>query len=629
MLLLCIFLLNNTVYYSADKLIYDFEEGKIVLQESARVDYRNIKVISDSLVYDTETKDVRAYKNPILCIDKDTIYGKTMAYNLDSEKGIATDGRSKIEKGWFEGKTVRMVAPRTLNVDNGKFTTCELNPPHYYFWAKSLKIYVDDMVYARPLVLFVQDIPVFFLPFWFFPIKSGRSSGLLFPKVGRSSTLGRYVRDIAYYWVISDYMDMTFSLDYMEKKGLALGISSVWLYRPRLSGNLDAQYVDENGVKRRWKVKLSHRHNTRDGTVIVAKGDFVSDLSFNMDYEDNVISELEQVISSYLSLSKRLGPFSTGLIVRETRDLKTDGIIGDYPRITISAPSIGLFGGLISYSGIIRNSVYTEDVERRSENNLRFTLPKRLWYFNISPAVGGRLILSYADNSVSYENFYNGSIGIGTVLYGRSILRSPEFRHTIKPYFYYKFSRSNESHIENIGVSIQNDFMTLSWNGNKIDLGRIDIGSTWNFETRKWNPVGIVFMTSQISGFSLRGGLTWDIYSDRLYGKYLISNYSLSRGNFRMNLTYNVKEDSDESIWGTISMKPTSGWRIEGNVRYDLRNGMLINERISLKRDLHCWELQFNYQKYGDRWNYDFRLYIKAIPEVKVGKDIMEMLLGS
>lgn len=628
LLLFYIALLDTTVYYSAERLSYDFEEGRILLLGSAKVDYKNVTVLSDSLIYDTETRTVVAYKNPILCIDKDTTYGRSMAYNLNSGKGITFDGRSKVEKGWFGGKTVKLVAPKTLNVESGRFTTCGLNPPHYYFWAKSLKVYMDDMVYARPVVLFVQDIPVFFLPFWFFPIKKGRSSGLLFPQVGSNSTLGRYVKNIAYYWVISDYADLTVGVDYMEKKGVAVNLSSVWLYKPILSGNITTQYVDENGLKRRWKAKLSHRQNLRDGTILMARGDFVSDESFNRDYEDNVVRELEQVFTSYISLSRRLGLLSTGLLIRETRNIKTKDRWGDYPKITLSLPSVGVLGGHFSYSGVFLNSIAGDENERKSENSLRFTLPKKLWYFNISPGMGARFSLSDTEDGISVEKSYDGSVGIGTVLYGRSVIRNPELRHTTRPSVRYSLSRSGGSYTKNLGFSIRNEFYLLLWEGKKIKLGRGDIATTWNFEEGRCNPAAVSFSTSPVRGVSLRGGGTWNIYADSIYGKYLVASYSLSRGDFRTTLTYNIREGSDESVWGNICMKPTKGWRVEGGIRYDIRNGNIIDEHVSLKRDLHCWELQFNYQKYGERWNYDFKLRIKAIPDIKVGKEIIKMLLG-
>ncbi len=616
------------MYYTAERLFYDFEEGKILLVGSARVNYRNVVVLSDSLIYDTRTRNVLAYKNPVLCIDKDTTYGKHMAYNLDSGKGITVDGRSKVEKGWFKGNIVKLVAPKTLNVDGGRFTTCSLSHPHYYFWAKSLKVHMDDMVYAKPVVLFVQDIPVFFLPFWFFPIKKERSSGFLYPQIGRNSRLGRYVKNIAYYWVISDHMDLTVGFDYMENKGVAVNLSSVWLYKPMLSGNLATQYVDENGIKRRWKAKLSHRHNLRDGTIIMAKGDFVSDESFNIDYEDNVVRELEQVLTSFVSLAKRFGMLSTGVVLRETRDIKTEKRWGDYPKITLSLPSIGVLGGHLSYSGVIMNSITTGDYKRKSDNSFKFTLPKKLWYFNISPGMGTRFSFTDTEEGFLVEESYNGSVGIGTVMYGRSIIRNPELRHTIRPSIHYNFLKSGGSYTRNLSALIQNDFYLLLWKEKRIKLGRVDISTTWNFDNKRWNPITVSFGTSPINGLSLRGGGIWDTYTNNVYGKYLVTSYSLLRDDFRTTLTYNIREGSDESVWGSIYMKPTRGWRVEGGIRYNIRNANIINQYVSLKRDLHCWELQFNYQRYGERWNYDFRLQIKAIPEIKVGKEIVKMLFG-
>jgi len=158
------------IIYTADSLDYLYDKGIIRLVGKAEATYGDLRILADTLEYHSKSDKVFAHGNPILHIEKQKITGEQMGYNLKEGKGVILNGRTKIEKGWFNGKFIRKVAPKVLNIENGKFTTCELNPPHYYFWAKELKVYMDDMVVCRPVVLYVENIPVFGLPFWFFPI---------------------------------------------------------------------------------------------------------------------------------------------------------------------------------------------------------------------------------------------------------------------------------------------------------------------------------------------------------------------------------------------------------------------------------------------------------------------------
>ena len=62
-------------------------------------------------------------------------------------------------------------------LEKGKYTSCDLEKPHYYFSAGKMKIYFDDKAIARPIVLHIADIPLLPFPFYMFPLKGNRSSG--------------------------------------------------------------------------------------------------------------------------------------------------------------------------------------------------------------------------------------------------------------------------------------------------------------------------------------------------------------------------------------------------------------------------------------------------------------------
>src|SRR5690349_19991413 len=81
-----------------------------------------------------------------------------------------------------------------------------------------MKIYLDDKVVQKPVVLYLEDIHVHALPFYVFPIREGRHSGVIFPHFvfGFSSTGGRFIRNAGYYWAINYYADLSAYGDYYQ-----------------------------------------------------------------------------------------------------------------------------------------------------------------------------------------------------------------------------------------------------------------------------------------------------------------------------------------------------------------------------------------------------------------------------
>ncbi len=60
----------------------------------------------------------------------------------------------------------------------------------------------------------------------------------------------------------------------------------------------------------------------------------------------------------------------------------------------------------------------------------------------------------------------------------------------------------------------------------------------------------------------------------------------------------------------------TAGWKLDYSMVYDVTGRRRSGERISVVRDLHCWQASFTRQKLGDEWQFYFRIAIKALPEI-------------
>jgi hypothetical protein len=99
-----------------------------------------------------------------------------------------------------------------------------------------------------------------------------------------------------------------------------------------------------------------------------------------------------------------------------------------------------------------------------------------------------------------------------------------------------------------------------------------------------------------------------------------------------VNITHNYVKGIGENIdsqqlFGGFNTWITKNWKIGYDTRYDFNTKELISQKLSIYRDLHCWEAQFSWNSYGGRWKYDFTIKIKKIPEIKVTKGVFGIFI--
>lgn len=331
-LLLSILLLTATeadsvkkiVNYSSKQIVYYPKQELVILLDSARVSYGDVLVNADSIEYDLKTKTLSAFKNVVFLTGAEKVVGNQLYYNLETKRGFMRDAQTKVENGFVDGKEIWLVKEKTLQIRNGYYTTCDHNPPHYYFYSNKSRVLIDNTAIAEPVVLKIFGIPCAAAPFWFFPISKHRKSGLLPFKFGQSNSDGRYAKGVAYYLVINDYADMTFMLDVMEKKGFQPKLEVIYIVNPFASGQFYASYIRETQNKRqRYSINAKHRSKFIFGSNLNAYIDYQSDNSYLPDYAENQAQWLKKEIYSQISLTrdfKKVG--RTSLVVEQKQDFE-------------------------------------------------------------------------------------------------------------------------------------------------------------------------------------------------------------------------------------------------------------------------------------------------------------------
>ena len=135
----------------------------------------------------------------------------TITYNLDSKKAKIKGVATQQGDGWLVGGSVKKMPDNTINIEHGKYTTCDhTDHPHFYLAMTKAKVIPGKKVITGPAYLVMEDVPIYFLgiPEGFFPINMGPKSGLLMPTYGEEYSKGFFLRDLGYYFTLGEYADL-------------------------------------------------------------------------------------------------------------------------------------------------------------------------------------------------------------------------------------------------------------------------------------------------------------------------------------------------------------------------------------------------------------------------------------
>jgi len=651
---------TDIVKYSAKSIIYELDSSIVILNDSAYITYHDIQLFSDRAYYYINKKTLEAFGFCHLKQVNDSIRGSHLRYNLETKKAMMDIGKTQIQKGFIEGKKIYWVGEKVVNSYDGKYTTCNDSPPHYYFYAPKMKVYLGDMVIARPIYLYIYDIPVIAAPFWFVPISSKRKSGLLPFKAGNSRIYGKYIRGFAYYYVISDYADLTLQIDAYEKKGVMPYLEGVWDYSPYSSGNFLVNYIKELDTKlTRYSIEL--RNNSSYfllGSSFNCDIKYLSDNRYRSDYAETTIIWVDREITSQATLNRDIGEIKNTLILERKIDFGDTTITERFPFWTVTTPSRQLFSFLTySFSGHIsydRRStpsyqskagganIHTTPSFKHNVSNL----------FSIAPGLDMDFAIYDQDtlgnkfpSRFGYSFFTNVSTNLYRV-FSPGIFGVNGILHTVTPYISYqytpdfKFGRfpavygiPGYSKTNSLSFALNQEFEAKVGEKNeKKNFAQISLSSGYNLLNDTISPINFSInlplnpFPKPITGFNNRISGNYNIYT----GDYTYSideGMSIQTKNFELNLYQSYTKGGKYQISFSGKINPTHNWSAAYSARYDYQLKKFVDYSITLTRNLHCWEGIFSFSQFQNDWRYDFKVRIKEIPEVAIGRGLLGYLI--
>ena len=311
------------IKYSANVIAYNMSNETSLLSQDASIKYGDMALQAGKISVFWRQNLLRASSlidtlgagdYPVLKQEgQDDFHGKAMLYDLKTQRGKVTAGRTKLEDGNYYGEELTRINEDVYLMEDGYYTTCSLEEdPHFYFYSKQMKLLTDRIIIARPIVLYIADVPIVALPFAVFPQKKGRKSGFILPSYDyRPRTWGRALTGMGYYWAINDYSDFKLTADFYDKYE-EFKINSTLRYkkRYRINGNIKLEMESirtalNDPATWDWALRFNHSQTIDPTFTINAEGRISGKADFYQVYGQDQEERTDTKLHSGISINKR------------------------------------------------------------------------------------------------------------------------------------------------------------------------------------------------------------------------------------------------------------------------------------------------------------------------------------
>ncbi|HYF30069.1 MAG TPA: putative LPS assembly protein LptD [Chitinophagaceae bacterium] len=237
-------------YTASDSVVLDVPTKKVTLYNKANVKYEDLDLTGSIITMDQPRKLVIATYTrdslgnivglPRFVRGEDQFTADTIVYNIETQKGLTKNTHMQSGDIFVNSEMSKKISANEYFALRGRFTTCNLDTPHFAFRTKKMKLVTQRVAISGPIHPEFEDVPIpIYLPFGYFPISQGRHSGLLPPQFTASEQFGLGLEGLGYYKVLSEYFDVTLRSNIYSYGGWALFVSPTYRKRYRYSGNMN------------------------------------------------------------------------------------------------------------------------------------------------------------------------------------------------------------------------------------------------------------------------------------------------------------------------------------------------------------------------------------------------------
>ncbi len=236
-------------HISALKATYLQKENLYIARGNVLITGGKTKLEADYAEFNNATKEVLATGHVLLISGSDTITCDKLRLNLATKLGTIYKGTVFIQENHFylKGNKIEKTGKDTYTSDKASITSCSGENPDWKITGSNVKVTIEGYGYASNVTLWAKKLPVLYTPFFIFPGKTKRQTGLLVPRISFSDRKGsEYEQPL--FFAISRNTDATLYSDYMSKRGMKMGIEYRYILSQESKGAIFYDFLNDRKI---------------------------------------------------------------------------------------------------------------------------------------------------------------------------------------------------------------------------------------------------------------------------------------------------------------------------------------------------------------------------------------------
>lgn len=370
--------LKKEVKFRSPQVNIDQEKQKISGKDGVVVSYGGVQVQAKEAEVDLKTKDLIATGGASISQSEGSLAADEIRFNLDTETGSFKKAQFRAEEGGylFEADELEKLSEFDYRMKQTQCTTCDCadGSKPWSFSVGDLDITQEGYAVVHDLTFRIMDVPVFYSPYFFFPAKTKRASGLLAPDLGFSRLNGfRYRQPI--FMVLDDSSDLLAapyietatrtgsSLQFRKSFSKQHTLNTRWYFSDESARNGDLRGIVKTDLndprfdeQRHGGYYEQYWSSDRDALIpssFLADIHYVSDDLFPREIVDNqVLPWTSQFATSTVALRSNLGDYLTGSVGAEynqaidgDRSVNDEAVLQRLPDLSLAGSrSFRIFG---------------------------------------------------------------------------------------------------------------------------------------------------------------------------------------------------------------------------------------------------------------------------------------------
>ncbi len=383
------------IYFESDSLEYSEASQVIVASGNVTVRQSSYTFESDNAQFDIPEKNLSAWgRVRFRDVLGNQINSNSLSYNADKGAARLLNATGQFQDWLFAAQRAERDDEGNFLLEKARLSTCERDLSKYHLYGSRVKLMPNKRFTVQNAVFRLGPVPILYLPYYYYSLGEKHLAFQIFP--GQNQSEGGFVRTIWGY-ALTDYTYVKVYLDYLAKRGVGTGGEFDYYDGDRVKGSVYGFRIkDQLAGEERWNARLSHWQKFREGLILQANGNKLSDDNFPNDFFREDFNRVVRDFTSSTALTfqkgsnyfRAVGSRTELYDVANRKFFASDGFGPRLEWNQVQSP-MGFLGVERIVSANFSNryagkSFFGEDLSRgfRQESDERFTLLRR---FRIVP----------------------------------------------------------------------------------------------------------------------------------------------------------------------------------------------------------------------------------------------------